>query len=276
MNTDEAKFLLSALRKGDCTAAESGTLPDDIATACELLEQDSELNRWFQKNCAFDAAVAEKCAQHSAPTDLESSILAGIRVSGAVPWWRRRALVTFAAAAAIAVFAVTSWWQSDPSSPDGPKLAGTDAPIAGDHLEFRQAMISEIESVTQLDFDSDEPHKIDEWIISEGSPAPKVFDTPDTIGGAPVAGCKLLNWNGHRATLICFIGENDAGDPISFHLVAIDRKALGDLPVEEAARVVAHQNSDWTTALEVASDESQVVFIATRTEADISDIRELL
>jgi hypothetical protein len=105
---------------------------------------------------------------------------------------------------------------------------------------------------------------------------PQVVDTPSTIGSAPVAGCKLLNWNGHRATLICFLGKNDTGDPISFHLVAIDRRALGDLPEAEATRVIAHVGSDWTSALEVDGDDSHVVFIATKTDADSSDIRQLL
>lgn len=265
MNADEAKFLLSALREGECTAAESTPLPNDIAAACELLQHDPELNNWFEENCAFDKAVAEKCAQQATPADLEASILAGVRVSAAVPWWRRRAILSYAAAAAIAVFAIASWWQSNHP-----------ATTPNDHLEFRQAMISEIEGLTQFDFVSTDPHKINDWITAEGSPTPEIFDTPATIGGARVAGCKLLNWNGHRATLICFLGENSAGDPISFHMVAIDRKALGDLPVEEAARVVGHKSSGWTSALEIADNESQVVFIATKTGADISDIRSLL
>lgn len=274
MNADEAKFLLSALREDDCTSADP--LPGDIAAAYELMQGDPELNRWFKANCAFDQAVAEQCAQQSTPSDLETSILAGIRVSTAVPWWRHRATLAFAAAAVIAVFAVASWWQSHQSPATDAGLAKESATNPGDHLEFRQAMISEIESLIQFDFASHDPQKIDQWIAAAGSPTPAVVDTPAKIGGASVAGCKLLNWNGHRATLICFLGENAAGEPIAFHLVAIDRKAFGDLPVAGPASIVAHEDSDWTSSIEIANDQSQVLFIGTKTGADISDIRQLL
>ena len=275
MNADEAKILLSALREDECTDDPSSH-PGDIAAACELMQRDPALKQWFGENCAFDDAVAEKCCQVQTPTDLETSILAGIRLSSVTPWWRRRAILTFAAAAVVALIAVANWWPSQSSSTTGPEIAGTSETGPGGHLEFRQAMISEIESVTQFDFVSHDPRKIDDWISVNGSPTPEIIDTPTAIDGVPVAGCKLLNWNGYRATLICFLGENDAGDPISFHLVAIDRRALGDLSKDDSSNVVAHENSEWRTVLEVADDQSQVLFIGTKTDADLSNIRRLL
>jgi hypothetical protein len=40
----------------------------------------------------------------------------------------------------------------------------------GGQLDFREAVISEIESLTRFDFVSHDPHQIDECIAAEGSP----------------------------------------------------------------------------------------------------------
>lgn len=107
MTNDEAKFMLQGYRP-------NGQDADDQAFAPALSQaaKDPTLRHWFEREQAFDAVVAAKLKQVSAPAGLRESILAGTKLSSPAPttkqaWWRQPWGMAMAAAAAAAVIIVS-------------------------------------------------------------------------------------------------------------------------------------------------------------------------
>lgn len=100
MNNEEAEFILAAYRPDGRDAHD-----DRFAEALAQVQRDPELRAWWQRQRAFDAAVAAKIAAVAPPPGLRATILAGGRASGN----RRRAwkLPAWLAAAAALVFLAT-------------------------------------------------------------------------------------------------------------------------------------------------------------------------
>jgi hypothetical protein len=75
MDREEAKHILQLCRPGN---------DDDhkdplIAAALERLSSDAELQAWFEDQQRFDAQVSDSLSLIEPPTDLKTSILAGMR-----------------------------------------------------------------------------------------------------------------------------------------------------------------------------------------------------
>ena len=50
-----------------------------------------------------------------------------------------------------------------------------------------------------------------------------MLEVPAALAGQRTYGCKVWNWHGQRATLVCFVARG-TGDVI--HIVSVDRQAL--------------------------------------------------
>lgn len=101
MDSAEAKFILRAYRPGGHDAQDPV-----FAEALAQLERDPELRGWWERERAFDTAMAEKVGAARPPAQLRTTILAGGSAGGGVvrPPARWRALpLWLTAAAAIAV-----------------------------------------------------------------------------------------------------------------------------------------------------------------------------
>lgn len=118
MNTEEAKFILSAYRSGGRDSADPA-----FAEALAQAERDPELRAWWEREHGLDAAVAARLQAVAPPAGLREAIFAGSRVSGPE---RRRWLqpVWLAAAAAVAVLlAATVTWRALRAAPTWTELA---------------------------------------------------------------------------------------------------------------------------------------------------------
>jgi hypothetical protein len=58
------------------------------------------------------------------------------------------------------------------------------------------------------------------------SQAPTEFNLPAGLQGRPALGCRVVEWNGHKVSLLCFELENRR----MAHLLVVDRSALRDPP----------------------------------------------
>ena len=76
MNTEEAKFILSAYRPNGADTADA-----TFGDALRMAGGDPQLGGWFERSRAHDAAVAGKLRQVVPPAGLREAILAGARVS---------------------------------------------------------------------------------------------------------------------------------------------------------------------------------------------------
>lgn len=118
MNTEEAKFILSAYRSGGRDAADPA-----FAEALAQVERDPDLRAWWERERGLDAAVAARLRLVAPPAGLREAILAGGRVSGpARPTWRRPPWLA-AAAAVVVLIAATVAWRSLRAPPTWAELA---------------------------------------------------------------------------------------------------------------------------------------------------------
>lgn len=228
MNRTEAQFILGA--------CPPGPLPTDdpqVAEALALAEQDPELSRWLRETRAFDAAVAVQLRQVAPPADLRAALLAGRRLTPVVvrPRWRQPQWLALAALVVLCL-GLTGLW-----------LGRGDATAAG----FRTAAAQFLSDTWQHEFDLPEQSfpKIREWLAQQ--PGGLVIQAPAALAAQRTYGCKVWNWRGHRATLVCFVARG-TGDVI--HIVSVDRKELpAEVPVPDLAAPQFARTGDWNTAL---------------------------
>jgi len=255
MKPEEARFILAAVRPSPDATAPTPTAPQDpnVAEAFRVMEGDAELKTWYAEHCRFDQAVADQIGAVEPPSDLESNILAGLKVSGMIPWWQRGTFRVLAVAASIVLIAATAGMILKNSIP------GTDSSLVAESAgEFRRAIVSEIKSLEKFDHTSDQSSQLVAWLDQQGSPTLTNLELPSQLGAAEVAGCKLLEWNGHRVSLMCFLAPDSAGETHSFHLVVVDEKAL---PAIAGATPLITSEAGWSTAL--WRQGSKVVMLAT-------------
>lgn len=98
MNTDEAKFVLSAFRDDGRYSATDPL----FAEALESADQDPKLRAWLESSGRFDSIIASKIDQVEPPASLRESILVGARASQVRSRWVRR-ISWLAVAASIAI-----------------------------------------------------------------------------------------------------------------------------------------------------------------------------
>jgi hypothetical protein len=83
--------------------------------------------------------------------------------------------------------------------------------------------------IEQLDFTSDKPNEIKEWLAHRGE-SPADFVIPAGLTGRPSIGCCVMDWRGRKVSMICFELENRK----VAHLFVVDRARLRDAPAQIA------------------------------------------
>jgi len=242
MNRDEARFLLSAVRADRVDRSDAR-----VAEALRLVEEDPELRHWFEASGRFDQVVSERLAEVSPPAHLRDSILVGMRVSRR-PRWPRRSVIAFAAAVVLG-FAFFLVSQIRPGATSTPDAGG------GSFAEFEGDMLDAIADLDALEHRSPDPREILSWLREHGiedTPALATVDfSPDGEAGTFV-GCKIIDWRGYRASLICLRRSDDREGMPDLRLVTVPAVAVEDLGPDE---VVAHlpdaegSPRRWSTAI---------------------------
>lgn len=232
MNSNDARFLLAAVRADRPDESDS-----QIAEALRLAESDPELREWFAESTSFDQAVAERLREVPPPPDLRSSILAGMRASR--PSFLRRRPLAWLASAAVLMLGLAGIWMLAPDPADG---TVAETAQASTFAEFRAGMLREIEGIEALDHLSGDPEEIVVWLGENGignaaSPAGE-------FGGEGLVGCKVLQWRGHRVSLVCFRRGGEETQP-DLHLVTVPAEALRE---SDLASLGVFSGEPWSTA----------------------------
>lgn len=205
MDKEEAKFILSACRPGDQDAEDS-----QFQEALELARTDEELGAWLEREKALDTAISAQLLKSPVPEDLRDSLLAGHRLVR-VPFRKRRAGILAAAAAVVLLLASGAAWLR----------------IQQGFTGYRSAMVQTLEQLDSLDMRSDEVREIRAWLTERHGHAD--FQIPESISKLSGLGCRILEWRGHKVTLICFKdSESKLHDVV--HLLVLDRDALPNPP----------------------------------------------
>lgn len=213
MDDLEIRLRLSACRL-------EGQDADDplMREALDALQARPALAAWFAQEQAFDRAISRHVRAAAAPAALRGEIIAAARASRAVPRWQQLRWLAVAACVALAAL-ITTLWQP-PSNPL-PTLAEYRSDVAQAFSQMRTSGFS-------LNHKGAEISELGTWLVKHESPAAEAGD------GMPQArplGCRIIEWRGHKVSMICFTkGSGKA------HLFIVDRRALGGLSDADALR----------------------------------------
>jgi hypothetical protein len=183
MNRDEAQFILRAYRANGEDARDP-----QFKEAMGLVRNDPELARWFADEQALDAAIAERIHSIPSPSHLTTQLLLARKVIRPRPWWGKPAWTAAAASVALLISAAALLLLRKSGETNFASFRGTMIEASLDtkrHLD-----------VTGLDAD-----ELKQWLIEHrGHPG---FSLPPGLADKGIKGCKVLDWHGHRVTLLC-------------------------------------------------------------------------
>ena len=206
MTPEEAKFILEARRPDGSDDADP-----QMAEALAVAKNDPEMRRWLAEQEEFDMAIAGKLSGVSAPVRLRERIVVGRRVGRGRSWLSIRRALPLAAAIAL-LASIGAFWLRSPG--------GNTVVAFGVHAEkFIHGKWDH-----RFDLPESDLGRIGDWVAKQDGPAP--VDVPSGVSGSKMYGCKLYEWNGHKATLVCF----SAADGGTIHLVVTRREAISNPP----------------------------------------------
>jgi hypothetical protein len=205
MNNQEAKLILQAYRPGGEDASDPF-----FAEALEQARQDPELQTWFaQENVLNTRLQARLETAIPVPANLKSELLALRKTVQPTPWWFQPLKL---AAVLVILLALGAAWLL--LSPKATQLAS-----------FREAMAqSSLQQQGHVVFQSHDLAQIQQWLQSRSMDTN--FDLPAMLQAGTPQGCRVVDWNGHQATMVCFFLK----DGTHMDLFVMDRTGLPDLP----------------------------------------------
>jgi hypothetical protein len=203
MNSQQAKSILEVWRAGGAQARQP-----EVAEALRQVERDPELARWFEDQRAFDSAMTSAMKEIPVPSALRASILAANAVVP-IPF-RQHHRARWALAASLLL------------------LAGLAALLNRGHsasfADYRREVIEEAwGDAPHLELNTSDVGQIRRWLVQHDAKGD--FTIPTALRDLPVTGCRLLEWRGHKAAMICF-----AEGIKHTHLFVMDRVDFADMP----------------------------------------------
>jgi hypothetical protein len=183
MNREEAQFILNAYRPNGEDAHDP-----QFEEALALVRKDPDLARWFAGEQALDAAIAERIHSVSPPPYLTTQLLLARKVIRPRPWWRKPAWIAAAASVAVLISVASLWFLRRSGETDFASFRAT----------MIEASLDMTHHIDVMGLDADE---LKQWLIEHrGDPG---FVLPPHLTDKGIMGCKVLEWHGHRVTLLC-------------------------------------------------------------------------
>ncbi|HTV41435.1 MAG TPA: hypothetical protein VMF08_12710 [Candidatus Sulfotelmatobacter sp.] len=206
MNNQEAKLILQAYRPSGPDASDPF-----FAEALEQARRDPELAKWFAEETSLNGRIQTRLqAAVPVPAGLKSELLALRKTVRPTSWWLQPMQL---AAVGLALAALGALLMLIPQRPA--RLAS-----------FRDTMArSSLQTQEHVEFASHDIASIQQWL--RGKNMQTNFDLPATLhaGTGTAQGCRVVDWNGHQATMVCFIVNGQHMD-----LFVMDRAGLPDFP----------------------------------------------
>lgn len=219
---DQAKLLLSAYRPGGADATDPA-----FADALAQAERDPQLRAWLEESQRFDQAIASRLRSVPVPENLRNTILAGAKFSRPRSVWQSPRV--WAMAALLAVFASVAalWFSKAP-------------PLDTWQTDSLAVLDQVITGVLPLDTENPQPARLVDWLRTQAAPVPAAM--PPALLAHASLGCKTIDSNGRKVSLICF----DLGNKELAHLFTTTRAGLKIEPPEKHP-LFGHQ-THWSLA----------------------------
>ncbi len=208
MNNQEAKLILQAYRPNGQDASDPF-----FAEALDQTRRDPELEKWFAEETALNTRIQARLETTiPVPPGLKSELLALRKTVRPVPWWTEPMKLAAAAVILLSLGAIFFLLRQRP------------AQVAS----FRETMArSSAQTQEHVAFESHDLAKIQQWL--QGRSMQTNFDLPAALQAGIAQGCRVVNWNGRQATMICFMVNGKHMD-----LFVMDRAGLPDFPANGA------------------------------------------
>jgi hypothetical protein len=183
MNREEAQFILHAYRANGEDAHDP-----QFEEALVLVRHDPELTRWFAREKALDAAIAGRIHSVQLPPDLRTQLLLARKVIHPRPWWRKPEWIAAAAIVALLISAASLLLLRRSGETEFASFRGT----------MIEAYLDMSKHIDVMGLDADE---LKRWLTEHGGDSG--FVLPPGLAHKRIIGCKVLEWHGHRVTLLC-------------------------------------------------------------------------
>jgi hypothetical protein len=228
MNNHEAKLILQAYRPGGQDASDPF-----FTDALEQARQDPELQKWFAEENVLNARLQARLETAlPVPRGLKAELLALRKTIRPTPWWFQPMKL---AAAAVIVLSLGAMFLLLPHKPTQLN-------------SFREAMASQSAQVQDhVVYESHDLANIQQWLQSRNLDSH--FNLPAALQSGTPQGCKVINWNGHQATMICFFVNGKHMD-----LFVMDQTGLPNFPqsgTPEFAAADGLMTAMWTDGKKV-------------------------
>lgn len=187
MNHLEAKLILQAYRPSGEDAADPF-----FREALEQVERDPELKKWFASEMAWEPVIQSRLeAAVPIPRNLKANLLALEKLERPVPWWLN--LVRLTAATAVVALAIFAGFLL--VRPQGKSLDS-----------FQQAMtLGSLQHEGHVTYEPRDLSKIEDWL--QGNGLATNFDLPPELQAVGAQGCRVIDWNRQKVTMICFVSK---------------------------------------------------------------------
>ncbi|HUK81877.1 MAG TPA: hypothetical protein VLZ12_04515 [Verrucomicrobiae bacterium] len=210
MDSQQAKEILNLYRPSVDDA------DPQFAEALAQVQRDPELRQWFDQHCALHAEIRDKIKAISVPAGLHERILARRKVVRPLVWWRSPIAIAAAAVVVIALSIYSIVSQLNPPAR---------------FSQFRQQVADFAAAGYTLDVQSASFDELRQQFASNGWPSD--YTVPSGLAKLGVRGGCLMNWRGHKVSMLCLRGP----DHHDAWLYVIKRAALSNAPKQSALQV---------------------------------------
>jgi hypothetical protein len=210
------------------------------------------LARWFANEQALDSRISARFNRSiTPPAHLKSQLLAQRKIVRPVVWWKKPAWQLATAACLALVVTIAAIWLRPARSDGFAQYRNDMAEFAGHKLD-------------RLDLMSRDLAEVRRWLAQKESHGDLVL--PPGLDGRPSLGCRLLDWNGHKVSLVCFELDNKQ----VAHLLVVDSATFKDAPTESP---IFNQMGEVAT---VSWSRSGKTYVVASKEASQTDLMKLL
>jgi len=199
---------------------------------------------------SFDASFIGAMASLQAPQGLREQILAAMERSAATPnrrivpaFWKFG--VPFAAAAAVALGVFLNHGNAgtnhlNPQTASANETASEKLPVETIEASFLKALS---DSSFHLDMAKADHQSLFAYLKERSLPCPCPKSMPPGLAKVKGVGCRVLEIDGHKGSLICF----DEREGRKVHLLVFFRKEIdGNLP--DVKHPALHKDGEWAVA----------------------------
>ncbi len=224
MTRQEAQSILLRYRLGD----EVHDL--EAAQALEVIRQDAELQRWFERHLASQSELRSRLREIPVPSGLKEQILDAQRKNKIIRpthLWRQPAWL--AAAACFVILLGLGVYLFQPRRPDR-------------FSDYRARMVETALRGYGMDVNTPDMSKLRQYFSSKGAPAE--YPVGKALERTPLTGGCVLTWRSNPVSMACF----DRGNKRMVFLFVIQRKAARGAPLEtpEMVRENKLQTISWS------------------------------